>query len=179
MCSFAVTVLSLGVTLAPDLSLVFRVAICTPREVPACRRILVPGMRLVWSGRPGRDHAARITRATSLWTHMNSARIVLPGSRSSASLPSEAWAAWNEFRAASVPAANLIPEEQSRHTLENPRHYRAAFADSLTEPVLLVTNRFQLAHCALLARGLSVPHRLCPAEERRVPRMLFEAVLIH
>jgi uncharacterized SAM-binding protein YcdF (DUF218 family) len=185
VASCAIIALSLGMTLMLALAFVLYVAVGTPREAPPCRRILVPGMRLMESGQPGRDYAARIARAASLWTNMNSARIVILGGRSSALLPSEARAGWNGLRAAGVPAANLILEEQSRHTLENLRHYRAAFADSLTEPVLLVTNRFHLARCALLAGGLSVPYRLCPAEQRRVPplrhapRMLFETMLVH
>jgi len=100
-------------------------------------------------------------------------------------LPSEAEVGRTALRAVGVPAANLILEEQSHHTLENLRRYRATFADSRLEPVLLVTNRFHLARCALLATGQGIPHQLCAAEDQRMQpirhasRLLFEVLLIH
>src|SRR4029077_2519222 len=114
----------------------------------------VLGVRLEPSGQLTLDYRARILRAAALWSEMKSARIVILGGRPSSLLPSEAEAGRTAWRAAGVPAANLILEEQSHHTLENLRHYRAIFADSQLEPALLVTNRFHLARCALVAAGL-------------------------
>jgi uncharacterized SAM-binding protein YcdF (DUF218 family) len=183
--SLTIMALSLGGTLLLALGFVAWVATRASCDSRSRGRIVVPGMRLGVSGQLTHDYEARIARAVSLWSNMRSARIVILGGRTSASLPSEAQAGCDALRMAGVPTANLIVEDQSRHTLENLRRYRSAFADSLEEPVLLVTNRFHLARCSLLAAGLGIPHLRCPAEERRLPgwrqgpRMLFEAILIH
>jgi uncharacterized SAM-binding protein YcdF (DUF218 family) len=183
--SFAIMALSLGTTLLPGLAFVLWVAARASCVSPPRRRILVLGMRLDPSGQLTLDYRARLLRAAALWSEMKSARIVILGGRPSPLLPSEAQMGRTALQAAGVPAANLILEEQSHHTLENLLHYRAAFADSRLEPVLLVTNRFHLARCALLAAGLGIPHQLCAAEDQRMPpirhasRLLFEALLIH
>jgi uncharacterized SAM-binding protein YcdF (DUF218 family) len=84
-----------------------------------------------------------------------------------------------------VPRERILVEDQSRHTLENLRLYRAQLPAGADGRTLLVTSRFHLARSSVLAAGLGIAHVPCAAKSGRlpslphVPLILFEAVLIH
>lgn len=60
-------------------------------------------------------------------------------------------------------------EEASGDTLENLRHARALLAAESVQRVVLLSSRYHLARCALLARSIGLDHELCAAEQSWQP----------
>ncbi len=182
--STVIAVLSCGMTWLLSLFYVLWIACRTRCDPPNVRRILVLGMRLDALGQPGPDYRQRLARAAILRATHDAAQIVIVGGKTTPGQPSEAAAGAIFLQAHNVPAAAILLEERSRHTLENLTLYRARFvADA--GPTALVTSRFHLARSALLAAGLEIPRVPCAAEQsrcpalRHIPLMVFEALLIH
>jgi uncharacterized SAM-binding protein YcdF (DUF218 family) len=128
-------------------------------------------------GAPDADFAARLVRAHGLAEEGDVARVLLLGG---GDRPTEAEVAERALRARGWPAAvPLVLEDQSRDTLENLRHAHRLLGDA-AEPVWLLSNRYHLARCALLAEGIGLRHALCAAEDRlRLhPILLLEAGLL-
>jgi len=183
--SGAIMLLSLGTSLLLALGYVLRVACHSPPDGSPPARIIVLGMRLNRNGEPSACYQARLDRALRLWRRWQRRPVVIlggltmPGAWSEA----EAGAAW--LRARGVRADFIETEDRSRHTLENLLSYRDRYPTERMELPLLVTNRFHMARSSLLASGLHIAHRRCVAEEGRLaafshlPRMLYEALLIH
>lgn len=79
--------------------------------------------------------------------------------------PTEAEIAARELRAGVLPPeCELLLEHESRDTLQNLRHARDLLRARGNGPAVLVSNRYHLARCALFARQLRIPHRVCAAE---------------
>lgn len=121
-------------------------------------------------GRLDADFAARIVRAADVWRTRPPRMIVLLGG-SAPGHPAEADVAHAALLAEGVAAdAPLRLEKTSRDTLQNLRNARALLADAtLTDatrsgPVVLLSNRYHLARCALFARQLGLEWELCAAE---------------
>jgi uncharacterized SAM-binding protein YcdF (DUF218 family) len=177
-------VLSCSATFLLCLCYVWWIACRTRCDPPKARRILVLGMLLDPLGQPGPDYRARLARAAALRAKHDTAQIVILGGRTRPNQPSEAAAGALFLQACNVPAAAILLEDRSRHTLENLMLYRARFpADA--RAIVLVTSRFHLARSSLLAAGLDIRHFPCAAEQsrwpplRHIPLMVFEALLIH
>ncbi len=182
--STVIVVLSCGTTLLLSLFYVLWIACRTGCDPPSVQRILVLGMRLDGLGQPRPDYRARLARAALLRAKHDAAQIVILGGRTTPGQPSEAAAGAVFLQAHNVPAAAILLEDRSRHTLENLTLYRARFAVD-AGPTVLVTSRFHLARSALLAAGLEIRRVPCAAERsrrpplRHIPLMVFEALLIH
>jgi uncharacterized SAM-binding protein YcdF (DUF218 family) len=116
-------------------------------------------------GRLDADFAARIVRAADVWCAQPPRTIVLLGG-SAPGHPAEADVAHAALLAAGVAAdAPLRLEKASRDTLQNLRNARAVLADDAHYgPVVLLSNRYHLARCALFARQLGFDWELCAAE---------------
>ena len=174
-----------GATLLAVFFCVLRIALATPANASGATRILVLGYRLAADGQPARPFRERLERAAALFAASPQAVLFVLGGRTRPGLPSEAEAGAACLRAGGVPAERLRREDRSRHTLENLRHYRAAFPAGPEERVLLVTSRFHLARAGAMARGLSLNCTPCAAEAsaasvlRRPGRLLMEAFLLH
>jgi uncharacterized SAM-binding protein YcdF (DUF218 family) len=183
--SGVVAVASLGTTLVATLAYVVWVGAASSPAAPSAPVIIVLGMRLGPDGSPGPRYRLRLDRACRLLARAPGGEIVVLGGRTRAGVVSEAEAGSRYLRRLGVPAAQIRLEDESRHTLENLRQYRAHFGNAAPEPPVLVTNRFHLARSTLLARGMGVPHLPCAAEDhaavllREAPRIVMEAVLIH
>jgi uncharacterized SAM-binding protein YcdF (DUF218 family) len=169
-----------GASLLAALWHVARVA----RAAPA--RAVVLGLRLPPGGEPCADFRARLDRAHALAARLEGLTVVLLGGPTTPGLPSEAEAGRRDLVAAGLAPARIAAEARSRHTLENLRNYRAAFAPAPpAAPDLLVTSRFHLARATLMARSLGLRHIPCAAEDRLrpAPRLLLrlgvEAFLVH
>jgi uncharacterized SAM-binding protein YcdF (DUF218 family) len=186
--SLGVTELTLGASLVPVLVRVLRAARAAPPEeaLPSGRgRVLVLGERLPVGGQPGPGYRARLDRALALLAHAPTAEVVILGGRTGRSAPSEAEAGRRYLTERGLAPGRIAVEDASRHTLENLRRYRAAFADVDAGAVALVTSRFHLARASLTATGLGIRHVPCPAEDGWRPgpleaaRLLREAFLVH
>lgn len=174
---------SAGLSLVWQVYRVYRAA----RETPATTAAgcyLVLGMRLR-HGQVAADYAARLQRALVLYRRDPHARIVVLGGETGNGAVSEAVAGRAFLLERGVPAAAILVEDASRHTLENLRHARDILRELCIAPVALITSRYHLARAYALARGLGIQHALCAAEERLVLdrrtllRLLREAYYLH
>jgi uncharacterized SAM-binding protein YcdF (DUF218 family) len=127
-------------------------------------------------GRLDADFTARIVRAADVWRTRPPRMIVLLGG-SAPGHPAEADVAHAALLAEGVAAdAPLRLEKTSRDTLQNLRNARALLADATPAgPVVLLSNRYHLARCALFARQLGLDWELCAAEPalRLTPNTVF------
>lgn len=123
-------------------------------------------------GVPDADYLVRLERARALaWADASRELMLLGGGPA----PTEAEIGARELRRRGLPhGLSLVLEDESRDTMENLRHARRLLALRPSAPVILISNRYHLARCALFARNLGIPHRLCAAEPawRVSPRAL-------
>ena len=167
--SLAVLVLfaSLGSIYLIHLHRVWRTARCAG----ALRRF--DGPRLVFGkrlqhGQPDRDYRLRLERAAELAASDPHQPILLLGGVRRPGEISEAAAGGRYLSplfASAQSRTELILEDRSRDTLANLRHARELLAaQNQPAPVLLISNRYHLARCALIATSLGLQHSLCAAE---------------
>ncbi|HEY8586968.1 MAG TPA: YdcF family protein [Rhodanobacter sp.] len=177
-------VLSAGLVWVGYLIHVWRVAARSPLVPPRRMVALVFGRRLV-DDRPGHDYQQRLHRALALTEQQQVDHLLLLGG-CSAGHSSEAAAGQVWLRQQGLAATvRLELEQESVDSLENLRHarrlLRAQFGESGLPPVALVTSRYHLARCLLLARRLGFDGTPVAAEvslPRRfayVGRLLLEA----
>ncbi len=168
--SCAVIAATGGVSLLAVFVHVVRVAAGTPAE-GGQGDIIVLGKQLGADGRPNDVFRARLDRAAALASGNGCA--------------TEAAAGRAYLVASGVPAWRVEVEDRSRHTLENLRLYRAAYAGRVAGTAALVTSRFHLARAAAMADGLGIAQRPCAAEAGLSPSpamlraLLTEAFLLH
>lgn len=130
-----------------------RLATSSGIAAPHARTLLLFGKRLV-HGRPDADYDARITRLHALVAADPSRRVLLLGGAADGGT-TEAAAAFARLAELRLPAGvEPLCEDASTDTLENLRNARALLGDAAREPVALVTSRYHLARCVLLARAL-------------------------
>jgi vancomycin permeability regulator SanA len=125
--------------------------------------LLVFGRKLDASGKPEHDYVARLQRALEVLVRQPSHKVMLLGGASGAQV-SEAAAGLQWLRAHGLPAGvDVTLEQASTDSLENLRHARSLLGAALP-PVVLVSSRYHLARCLVLARALGFPARVCAAE---------------
>ena len=165
--------LSLGLVWIGYLVHVCRVAARSPLAPDEPMTTLVFGRRLVRDA-PEKDYRQRLIRALALMRAKATEHVLLLGGRSEGSAISEAEAgrAWLEQH--ELPAGVLVQLEQaSVDSLENLRHARSLLQEEgpvtrVLPRVALVTSRYHLARCQLLARRLGFPCVPIAAEPRLV-----------
>ncbi|HET9484345.1 MAG TPA: YdcF family protein, partial [Xanthomonadales bacterium] len=152
-----------GLLLVPYFVHAFRTARRAPVDVARARYVLVFGRRL--EGRAAdAELVARVSRAHALLDKDPSRAVVLLGGRGDDGV-AEADAAYAVLLQLGVPpGARIVLERESTDTLENLRHARRA--GDIDGPVALVSSRYHLARCAMLARNLGFDAAPCAAEER-------------
>ncbi len=144
--------------------------------------VLLFGKRLR-DGVPDADYARRIARTQHVLMPGNIQRVLLLGGKSSGGHndeTSEAVAALARLRAQGVPDhVEIVLEDRSIDTLQNLRNARALLAERAPAPVVLISSRYHLARCALLARNLGFDAELCAAEDglRLTPRLFARLLL--
>jgi len=182
----AVTVLALilsaGLIWLAYLIHVCRVAARSPLAPPRRMIALVFGRRLE-GGAPEHDYQQRLGRTLMLAQHAQIDHVLLLGG-SSGGQRSEASAGQAWLQRHGLPGHVRVELEQdSTDSLENLRHARSLLqADGAAlPPVALVTSRYHLARCLLLARqlgftGLPVAaEALLPRHPRYLGRLVLEA----
>lgn len=163
--------LSLGLVWIGYLVHVCRVAARSPLVPDEPMTTLVFGRRLVRDA-PEKDYQQRLMRTLALMRAQATEHVLLLGGRSEGSAISEAEAgrAWLEQH--ELPAGVLVQLEQaSVDSLENLRHARSLLQEEgpvtrVLPRVALVTSRYHLARCQLLARRLGFPCVPIAAEPR-------------
>lgn len=166
---------------------VWRVAACSPRRPVRPGVVLVFGRQLV-DDVPEREYRLRLGRCLRLAREGLAERVLLlggvSGGRVSEAAAGEAW-----LRARRMPEhVPLVLEQLSIDSLENLRHARILLTpeNGAAPPreTVLVSSRYHLARCMLLARRLGFePHPvgaepLLPRSGRYLRRMLLEAAYL-
>lgn len=161
LVSLLACVFSLGLVYLVYLGRVWWVARASVHHGEHGDYVLVFGKQLAVDGLDA-EFTRRLQRALALATHQPQRPLVLLGG---GRRETEAAVAHRHLREAGLPAQ--VPvwlEDRSTDTLENLRNARELLASRQPGPVLLLSNRYHLARCALLARQLGFEHRLCAAE---------------
>lgn len=176
--------LSAGGTFLFALATVLRHSATRQPAMARCDCIIVPGHGLE-AGRPSADFRARLDRALDLARRYPAARIVLLGGVTPGQPHSEAAAGRGHLLARGIADGRILCEETSRHTLENFQNALPLLSGYPGDARALVTNRYHLARCLVMARNLGIEVAPCPAERGRRPgperwrRFLWEAYLLH
>lgn len=164
-------VLSLGLVWLGYLVHVWHVAARSPLTPQRPMTVLVFGRRLVHD-RPETDYQQRLGRALALMRAQFTEHVLLLGGRSGGSV-SEAAAGWAWLSDHELPPGVVLRLEQaSVDSLENLRHARSLLQEDgpvarVLPPVALVTSRYHLARCQLLAQRLGF-HSVPVAAEARL-----------
>jgi len=155
--SLLVVVLSAGTVWLAYLIHVCRIAARSPLAPPRRMITLVFGRQLERDG-PEHDYRLRLQRALSLTQSQHTDHLLLMGGASQGQV-TEASAGHAWLREQGLPHGVRVElEQESADSLENLRHarqlLRARSPDQTLPPVALVTSRYHLARCLLLARRL-------------------------
>lgn len=147
---------------------VWRIAWRSPTARPGRWVLLVFGRQLV-ADAPERDYRSRLARALALMRAGQAERVLLLGGRSGGHR-SEAQAGHTWLQSHGLPAdAPIELEQESVDSLENLRHARGMLQGGdraeLLPPVALLTSRYHLARCLLLARRLGFDSHPLAAED--------------
>lgn len=165
------TVLSAGLVYLWYLWRTWSVARRAPCEPADAASIVVFGKQLR-NGRPDVEFRWRLRRALAVARKQPQLAVLLTGGHSAgAAHPSEAEVArqWLLTRLPEA-ASRLHVEHRSRDTVDNLREVRHLLPPG---PVVLLSNRYHLARCQVLARSLGMTVQLCAAEPvlRMTPAM--------
>jgi len=158
----AATVLSAGLVYLWFLWRTMAVASAAGRDPGDAASVIVFGKQLR-NGRPDSDFRWRLRHALRLLRQHPQLPLLLTGGHSDGpTQPSEADVAraWLLKRMPEA-ASRLHVEHRSRDTVDNLREVRALLPDG---PVALLSNRYHLARCEVLARSLGIDARACAAE---------------
>ena len=148
---------------------VWRVATRSPLSPPRPMTVLVFGRRLEREA-PGHDYRQRLQRALMLARQQHTDHLLLlggcSGSRLSEAAAGEAWLRRHHLAG----DVRVELEQDSVDSLENLRHARRLLQEGgPLPPVALVTSRYHLARCQLLARRLGFDS-VAVAAEPSLPR---------
>lgn len=147
---------------------VWRIARCSPSVLRGRWTVLVFGRRLVRNA-PGADYRERLSRALALMRAGQAQHVLLLGGCSGGDR-SEAQAGHAWLRCHGLPGSISVElEQESVDSLENLRHARGLLQGGdrtdVLPPVALLTSRYHLARCLLLARRLGFDGHPVAAEE--------------
>lgn len=131
-------------------------------SAPEGAPLVVFGVCLAGSTTPNALYKQRLRRAMLLQPR---ATLVLGGNTHLASPCSEASAGREWLIAHGVAKAQLYIEDKSTNTLENLYGVRQFINEHGVSTPSLISNRFHLARCSLMASGIGIEHNLCAAED--------------
>lgn len=183
LLSNLIIVATLGLTLLAILIHVIRVAFTAPTSVTGQRWIIVPGMCLR-NDLPNAEFKRRLERARQLFDTAGGGKIILLGGIVGANTVSEAMAGKHYLLELGVPETHIVLEQNSSNTLENFRFAKRDIATTETSAVI-VSSRYHLARCGVMAKSLQIEHQLCGAEDQlswlpgMLLRLLKEAYHLH
>jgi len=146
--------------------------------------LVVLGMRLGKGAVTG-DYARRLERAIRLYRQDDKRTILVVGGSTGSSVASEAATGCDYLISRGVRAEQIHLEDASRDTLENLRNARCLMQSNGVARFTIVSSRYHLARCRIIAQGLGMHPDLCGAEDAfrldmaGLPRLLLEAFYIH
>lgn len=157
--SVILLICSAGLLLLPSIFYVYRIAFRTNDLITGDGDCLIFGNK-PHNGVISTEYRQRLNKALVLYKQQSRTLILLGGFTTIGRL-SEAKQGLEELKRLGLPeTANVLLEESSLHTLENLRNAR----DLKPHQPILISNRYHLARCSIIAKSLNLPHRLCAAE---------------
>ncbi|MGN2242785.1 YdcF family protein [Frateuria sp. GZRR33] len=161
-------VLSAGIVWLGYVVHVWNIARRASTTLPGRWVVLVFGRQLV-ADQPEADYRGRLTRALAMLRGGMASRVLLLGGRSGGTR-SEAEAAHAWLHGQGLPAGAPVElEQESVDSLENLRHARGLLQGGdraeVLPPVALLTSRYHLARCLLLAQRLGFDAHAVAAED--------------
>lgn len=126
--------------------------------------LLVFGKRLN-DGCADAEYRLRLDKASELINRTEIDRLLLLGGPANDGDISEAKAGLRYLNARGIKnRVKIHLEERSCNTLENLRNAREMLHAQQVTRVTLISNRYHLARCSMIANSLGIKHVLCPAE---------------
>ncbi len=150
----------------------------TQQDAFAKSTYIIFGKKLI-NNLPDQDYRYRLMRL--LQCPFDTA--IIMGGKTGSSLKSEAEAGLNFLQEKGLVKNKIVLLEQSsENTLENLKNTRQILNH---KPAVIISNRYHLARCSILAESLNITHSLCAAEDefscslRNLGLCLKEAFYIH
>ncbi len=161
-----VVILGLGIPLIVSYLRVLTTARVATTQFIGDSWLLVFGKRLT-NGSVDADYRMRLDKAAELVTQNQARVVVLLGGATHQGTISEAKAGLGHLSSMGITNRdNIVLEESSRNSLENLHYVRDILHSNKVGSVALISNRYHLARCQIIANSLGIKHVLCPAEER-------------
>lgn len=155
----------------------YKAAKTMPIEAPNNAFYLVFGKQLM-NGKPDDEFRCRLDRLLTC----NVQNAILMGGKTAGAQISEAQAGYRYLLERETALPNIMLEDHSRNTLENLKNTRQLLN---RRHAVIISNRYHLARCSMLASSLGIPHQLCAAERKfhynvkNLLKSVQEAFLIH
>lgn len=124
---------------------------------------LVPGMRLSGGELPS-DYRLRLEKAHELYKLAKNSRIIVLGGKTGSGDLSEAEEGKKYLVKSGVLENDVLVEDKSCHTLENLQGARLILSKGNYGAPVIISNRYHLARCHAMAKGLGIEHSVCAAE---------------
>lgn len=154
--------LSLGVLWWLAMKRVRELARAARCEAPRDAALMVPAFGLD-GGEISAEYGRRLQRVTRLCREAPERRLLLTGRSNEAATRGESAAGWRWMREFGLcPQAIVSLDENAGDTEDDLRHAAARVAPG--QKVAIVSNRYHLARCAVLARRLGLDWSPCAAE---------------
>jgi len=164
---------------------VLRIARKSTSYPDACSGCLVFGKKLI-NGAVDEEYRLRLEKTKQLICEQPKCLVLLLGGVTSKGASSEAESGLRYLQQHGLPEHNNIRlEEQSKNTLDNLQNARQMLQRAQIDRVTLISNRYHLARCQLIANSLKIEHSLCAAEAvltinlETLWKLLIEAAYIH
>ena len=185
LLSLLVIVVTAAIPLLLTYIRVLRIARNSSCHTDSCSGCFVFGKKLV-NGSIDDEYRLRLEKALQLIHEQPERLVLLLGGVTSAGAPSEAASGLFYLQQYDLPEqSNICLEEHSKNTLDNLQNARQMLQREQIERVALISNRYHLARCQLIANSLKIKHSLCAAEPVltinavMLWKLLIEAAYIH
>ena len=157
----------------------------SPWKVDGHSAVLVTLGKRLDDGEISPDYKLRLDRASSLYSELGNSHILILGGRRGDNEMTEAEAGRDYLLGKGVSKDDILVEDKSLHTLENLQEARKLIVTKSGHMPALITNRYHLARCGLMANRLGIRHTLRPAEKKltlnsaTTLNILVEAFYVH
>jgi uncharacterized SAM-binding protein YcdF (DUF218 family) len=185
LLSILVIVITAAIPLLLICFYVLRIALSSSNHADPYSGCFVFGKRLM-NGSVDDEYRLRLEKALQLIRERPERPVLLLGGALSAGAISEATCGLRYLQQHDLPERyNIRLEEQSKNTLDNLQNARQMLQREEIDQVVLISNRYHLARCQLIANSLKIKHTLCAAEQKSsinsstLLKLLIEAAYIH
>lgn len=185
LLSFLIIIFTAAIPLFLIYLHVLLIARSSSAEVAPHNGCFVFGKKLL-DGTIDNEYRLRLERALQLIQQQPKRLILLLGGVTSAGELSEAKAGLLYLQQQNLPEqCNICLEGQSKNTLDNLKNARRILQREHMGSVALISNRYHLARCQLIANSLQIKHTLCAAEPaldigfKILLKLSVEAIYIH